>query len=295
LYGFYGDELTNKYYLATVDLASGSYSILKEVPGLSAVYIMIFDSIHQQLIIAGVDSASYQRLYIADTRTGIIISQMLAPEIMDIQYNNNTGTLYGLVSKNGSGINMVTFDVAKGITSVISTLPGTLIGIYDGNITFDEVHNRYIINAGDTLGVSSLYSIDAATGNVIYKVPAPTTDNIDEDNIIQYRFDNVSGNLYALHWEAHTKRNTDSGSTNPPHPFIVYPNPVTGNGRIILDTVYSEVVFMLYDVLGRLVRMQKSSNASFINISKGGLASAVYFYKIAVNKKVIATGKLIVE
>jgi hypothetical protein len=200
-----------------------------------------------------------------------------------------------LLSNGGNGFSLVSFDIAAAATDFISNLPAEIEGIYDGNTTFDDIHNRYIINASDTNAVSFLYSIEASSGSEIYKIPVPTTDNVNLDNIIQYRFDNVSGNLYALHWEAHTQPNTDSGGTTQTKPFFVWPNPLTGSGKIVLDSVYNAATFMLFDARGRLVQVATAGNASVINISKGYLANAIYFYNIFCDNKLKASGKLLVK
>jgi len=294
LYGFYGEGQAK--YLSTIDITTGSYSIIKAIPGLTIVYSMVFDSVHRQLVFAGIDVNGAEMLYAADAVTGDVINKMQAPGITDIRYNNNLKVLYGLSSKPGTGFQLASYDIAKNQITPISILPRQFAGLYEGNTTFDNIHNRYIINAQDSIGTSFLYSVDAATGNIVYKVAEPETNNVDLDNIIQYRFDNVSGNLYALHWEAHTLHDTiptDPG-TGPP-PFIIYPNPLGGNGRVALDTVYNNVTFMLYDALGRLVKVVRGSNTSYINVSRGNLASAVYFYRIICNQKIKATGKLVIE
>ncbi|MGQ0829474.1 MAG: T9SS type A sorting domain-containing protein [Bacteroidota bacterium] len=78
--------------------------------------------------------------------------------------------------------------------------------------------------------------------------------------------------------------------------FNLYPNP--NNGTMHLNyTLRNEQkgVFEIYDLLGKKqVEYQLQQNTSSVTISEAMLNNGIYFYKILVNDKLVATDKLVI-
>jgi hypothetical protein len=70
----------------------------------------------------------------------------------------------------------------------------------------------------------------------------------------------------------------------------VYPNPATDNISITLPENVSQVVFILYDMQGKILLHQEVSNQESVVVNK--LAAGAYIYNLRTNKQ-IYQGKLI--
>ena len=159
--------------------------------------------------------------------------------------------------------------------------------------------------AADDNGKAIIYSIDVTTGNIIDTFTANFSNAEDKDNVIQYRYDNSVGILYALHWEAHTVKDTTSDTDTIPHTdstgnpshhfFTIYPNPFSESAKIQFDKMYHEVFVILYSEVGQILRIQKQNNISSMGIKRGNLASAPYYFKIICDKVFLGSGKILIE
>lgn len=82
----------------------------------------------------------------------------------------------------------------------------------------------------------------------------------------------------------------DSGNS-----FIVYPNPFRDFCNITLNSVYSHIELNLYDSFGRQVRSRKYQGVNQIYIERENLEGGLYIYKLTFEKKVISSGKLLLQ
>jgi gliding motility-associated-like protein len=64
--------------------------------------------------------------------------------------------------------------------------------------TFDEINNRYSFCGTNNNSINYLYTLDASNGHIIYNPPFPTFSNASY-NLIETRYDNSTGKLYALY------------------------------------------------------------------------------------------------
>ena len=96
---------------------------------------------------------------------------------------------------------IVTVDPTTGVHTKIDSIQGVKWITLFNYSTFDKINGRFIFRGGDAGSNWALYTIDVTTGNIIYNPPFPVLVN-SADNIIELEFDNSSGMLYALHWDA---------------------------------------------------------------------------------------------
>ena len=75
---------------------------------------------------------------------------------------------------------------------------------------------------------------------------------------------------------------------------VIYPNPFSETATISTD-VQGDLLFSLYDLLGREVMRIKEERSNSIVISRGVLPSGVYFYRLRTSEIILATGKLVIE
>jgi len=78
--------------------------------------------------------------------------------------------------------------------------------------------------------------------------------------------------------------------------YKVYPNPATSDVIIELNTLHNDdIYFQLYDLEGRMLNKVSMKGKTKITISRNGLQSGIYIFRIITNQSVTGAGKLIFE
>ena len=78
--------------------------------------------------------------------------------------------------------------------------------------------------------------------------------------------------------------------------YRVYPNPATNDVNIELNTVHNDdIYFQLYDLEGRMLNEVSMKGKTRITISRNGIQSGIYIFRIITNQSVTGAGKLIFE
>jgi len=282
------------YSFVTFNIQSGIYSPITNIP-LETISEFVLDDANHRIIINGTYNGNLV-LMTMDILTGNIISRVPFTNIQSMVYNNLTNKLYGLSSRiTSANTNIITvgiIDPNTGIFSQMADLPPEVQGIVQGNETFNENNNTYIFAASDNSGNTSLYSIDGVTGSVIYKAPVSITNKIDADNLIQFRFDNTSGKLYALHWEAKSVKPSFDSSCKLDIQTKLYPNPFSDFLIVEKNPTICKVRMNLYNTLGQiLIQSQINDGKNEIHLQR--LPKGVYFYKFISDANTTLTGKII--
>ena len=135
--------------------------------------------------------------------------------------------------------------------------------------------------------------MDVINGNIVSNPPFPVLADPD-DNVVELQFDNASGSLYALHWEANTITSVPRGNSDQ-HLFTPHPIPMTGSSKIALDKCYSEVMVIMYNASGEVVSREVQLNTSGISIQRNGLPPGVYFISLICDHKNIRSVKITIE
>lgn len=78
--------------------------------------------------------------------------------------------------------------------------------------------------------------------------------------------------------------------------FSIYPNPFSTTATIKIEqaTMYSNLVFEMFDMAGRKVTTKLLVNAE-TTLNKGDVANGVYMYKVTNGSETLATGRLVVQ
>jgi len=295
LYGLTISSGTN-YALVSVDVNSGAYTTLTTIGGVQVISdeIMI-DNNNHRLFLNCLDTGGGFSLACIDAVNGNIISRVPFKKMNDLQYDNTTNKLYGLYGMSGQW-QLAEVSISTGLISVIGNLPPDLSGILQGNSTFDEKNHRFIFAGADNGGTPSLYSIDAATGTVIYKTPVPaSSNNVDKDNVIQFRYSNSLNQLYALHWKAHPDT-VIATSTSSDNDTKVYTSSQGGNLLIYNKPTTSYPVRMsFYTTLGQVIIENRLLTEGLNKIALPTLASGIYFYKLYSANGILRSGKVFIN
>ncbi|HEY0978913.1 MAG TPA: T9SS type A sorting domain-containing protein [Flavobacteriales bacterium] len=100
------------------------------------------------------------------------------------------------------GEHLVTVDPASGIHTIVGGIEGVhWVQTMPATSVFDEVNGRFIFQGTGDGTPSQLYSVDALDGSLIHQPNFPQGTSVG-DNIVELQFDNSTGTLYGLHWDA---------------------------------------------------------------------------------------------
>ena len=305
LYGLHWDNSEDREYLVSIDPTTGAFTKIDSLAGVKHITIMprytTFDDKNHRYIFRGEDANGDARLYTVDAPTGSILSNPLFPisgggdNIAELQYDEASGNVYGLHWDNSENTEyLISVDLTTGFFTKINPLPGVkTIALTPGYTTFDEQNHRFVFRGGDDNGQWHLYSVDVATGNIALSPIFPTS-LAPGDNVVEPRFDNSTGILYALHWDANIF------VTNTNNPFNdsrlkVSPNPFSDYCTITLNKSYREVVVFVYNSAGQVVKKHVGNNTSAMTISRDDLPSGTYFISITADHFHIKTVKAIIQ
>ncbi len=224
LYGIYADTTfaVGGASFVSVNQTNLSYSIISHfnIKGLTSD--ATFDDLNHRYIFPAIDSLNNKRLFCLDAVTGNVISNpLLSDNVGGIKFDNSSGNLYGLEWDNGSLTEyFVSINIATGNTTIISSIPS--VNPNYNYSTFDEINKRYTFVWTNSSNSNYLYTINATNGLVISNPSFPAL--INPYNLIEFRYDNSTGNLYALHWGPIDEFNGIEEIYNA-NSLNIYPNP----------------------------------------------------------------------
>ena len=274
------------YSLATINVQTGNYAVIDTL-NVDGVNEMVVDDLHKVIYMKGTLNGNLQT-FTVNTLTGEVVKSVAA-NTFNLVYDNSRGKLYGI----SPDLLFGSLDPSTGIFTPINALTSDVIGITQGNATFDEKDQVYIFTASDNQGESFLYSINAITGSVVHKSAVSLANDISIENLIQYRFDNSSQILYALHWEPKMNPMDQDSSCNLNMKIHLYPNPCSDILIIDKDPTKCKVSLDLYNALGQLLLTGKVINDGRNELKLLYLPHGVYFYEFYSNGKRLLTGKIL--
>jgi type IX secretion system substrate protein len=277
LYSATGNVLT----LASLDIATAAATTITTftVSGCGGGNTFFDEANHAYVM---QNSGSF---YSVNVNTGSITTTPASTVFSEMQFDNTTGTPYGLVQA-GSSIYLVKINVSNGTYVTIDTLPS---GGYNSlGFSFNETNHIYLYVNGN-----NLYSINVNTG-VISSTLFPV--GISMINF-EMQYDNSSNILYSLQWgtlpsAAGIEHITNSTELN------IYPNP--NNGSFVIEPIPSltlpqgkGTLVQVYDINGKLVLTQTINGKTSIDASS--LNEGVYNISIQSNEGVVNKRLVIVR
>ncbi len=305
--------INNIFSLVLVDQTAGTYSTITDIPGIYAVADLVIAESDQLLYVRAIDNNPNIGIITISLNTGSIVSHVSAPQVFSLVYDNVSHKIYGLAGRPGASpgftiISICTIDPTTGTHADIADLP-TIEGIVaSDHQAFNENDHVYYF-AGKEFNVPGifLYSINVLNGNVMNQAHVPASGGIGADNLIFFRHDNQSGQMYALLWEANTV------VPPPPPPPVIPPviiTPVDSSCRMDIQTkVYSKaaghvlvvdkkvtsckVSMNVYNMAGQLMLKNIIVNDGYNEIPLSNFATGVYYYKFISEGRVLLAGRFL--
>lgn len=302
----------DKFYLATLNKTTGNYTLINNIPGIDGVSQFIIDEANQTMIIRAADHNPNYAIWTISLATGNIIYHVTTKGISNLQYDKKTGKIYALIGRPGATpgsfeiMSTCTVDPVTGIVSVIADVPG-MTNLVAGHSTFNEnAHVFFFTGIEQTLPVI-LYSVDVNTGNVISKPAIPFSSGITVDNLVFFRYDNLSDKLYGMHWEAKTIIITPppGGGGGGGGPAAVdssckidiktkiYPNPTGDKLTVDKKPTICKVTMNMYNTVGQLILRDKKINDGKNDVLLSNLSAGIYYYEFISDNKRLLTGKFL--
>ena len=287
--------------LVSVNPTTATYSIIRNIPNLSSVSKLIVDELHNRFIILGPDNIGNLTLMTMDISNGNVISQVPTPKINNLVYNKLTDKFYAISNRNGIPPNnpyifsISSIDPNTGTILNIADIPN-LAGLTSGSETLDEKHGLYFF-AGFEWNYTSnfLYTIDISNGTIIHKPSIHMKGTIDEDNLVEFRFDNNIEKLYALFWEAKTiipPSSTIDSTCRLGNETKIYPNPFNKSLFVNKKVTTCQVFMNIYNTLGQLIVKDMKIKDGLNEITLSNLSAGVYYYKFVSNGNTLLSGKV---
>ena len=287
LYGIHWTSALSNADFVSINPSTLAYTVIKHINLSGIGNDVTFDDVNHRYIFGADDSLGTHRLFTLDAVTGNIIfmPQLALGSIAGIQFDNSSGNLYGI---HVDGFSLIgTFNkinIINGNVTLIDTIQADLTGggTSMGYYTMDEINNRYTFSGVDVNNIHHLTTLDASNGHIIsnpaFPVFAPTY------NLIETKYDNTTGNLYALHWGPYGEttgiKNYSQNSDN----INIFPNPT--NDQFFIETITTDKLTVdLYDVNGRHVFSACISDKENINVTS--LDNGAYTLTIKTADRVI--------
>ncbi len=212
VFGIFQDNQPGILTLSEIDPVTGEViqNDLIEGVGAYAMGSSTFDQTNRYYIFLGVDTAGQKRFVVRDVvNHQTVYSPVSNITVNDFQYDMNAQKMYALgyyptdsvLIDTLNGIyqyefasRLMAIDIQTGTADQRALLPN-LKAFPVGNSTFDANNGRYIVSAFDSLSITRLFVIDAATGEVISQTPVNITNG---QHLNEIEYNNEDNKLYGI-------------------------------------------------------------------------------------------------
>jgi len=298
LYGLHWVGASTSVDFISINTSNFNYTSIGTINNLSGQSNdATVDEINHRLIFSA-DDGSNHCLFSVDA-TGNVVSKPQFPtgeSFRGFAFDNSSGILYGLRWSDTQPTVFVTINPANFNYTIIDTIPYHLTGgIAMGYPTFDEANKRYTFAADDSNNNRHLYTVDATNAQVISSPSFPTFTV--PHNLIETKYDNSSGKLYALHFGHDSElTSVEEPRTDAETTLTLFPNPSPGVFTVIsLEKVIGIEVFNVMGErmiigdrrIGNSQQMNNSNSYSF-PIDLSSQPEGVYFVHIRTGRGFVA-------
>jgi hypothetical protein len=290
-----------QYHLATLNKTTGSYTLINSIPNIDGVGEFIIDEANQTMIIRAVDHNPNFAIWTISLATGNIIYHVPTKGLSDLHYDKKTRKIYALVGRPGPTpgspgiLSICTVNPATGVVSIIADLP-VVGGLFSGHSTYNENDQVYLFTGVEQPPQALLYSVDVSSGNIISKPGIPTSGVLTKDNLIFFRYDNLSNKLYGLLWEAKTIITPPvaiDSSCKIDIKTRIFPNPTGNKLTIDKNPTICKVTMNMYNTIGQLVLRGKNIHDGYNEVLLSHLSAGIYYYEFISDNKRLLTGKFL--
>ncbi len=294
LYGI--THASGVYNLISINPVTGAYTTIRQIKAMkSLAEEMIIDQTNQRIFFNCLDSTSRFSLISVDF-SGNLLSQVSMPNTTGLQYDHTTNMIYGLRLNYPTSQHLIKVDPSSGAITNIASLPEEVVGLLQFSTTFNEAHQQYIFASSGKNGDARLFSVDVKSGAIVHSTPAPVSSNaVDKDNLIQFRYSNSLKRLYSLHWKAF-----DNLSTSPlacaqnVNTKMVFNR--SGNFLAVDKSITTcDVRMTLYTGTGKAVFSGKLLQNGYNKIQLPYLVAGVYYYTLFSGTSFVQGGKLLIN
>jgi hypothetical protein len=292
--GLHWDAATETEYFIHFDAMDGSWQNIAVMPDVQWVRARItVDDINGRCFLQLSDSLRNWTLRTVDVHSGEVLASVPFPQVQGnvvcLEYSEELETLVGLhwdsIAKTEY---LVHINPLVGQMSIVGAIPDVK-WIQPSNVTFDQLHNRYIMVGADEDFNGWFITLDATTGELISKSDFPVFENI-YDNLWMVEHDKVSDTIYALRWEMETPF---SYYQNPIE--LLYPNPTRDHAGLVLKANYEEVLLFVHNTSGQLLWKNQYRYMKEVPVDVSSLSAGVYYLSTVCNRVYNGTTKLVVQ
>lgn len=297
IYGLHWDADLAKEYLATIDETTGEVSIVAEIPEVEYVGVGLtaFDQTNSRFIFTGLAN-DVARIYTLDT-SGNILSSPFAPGGVGVStwgyfFNNAEQVIYCVyITNDGDSKYFATINPSTAEVTTLFPLEG-VNGFSFGLSAYCELNNTYTFVGSNTDGNAALFVADL-TSETYFEADFWLPQDLNTgDNIIEFEYDQNSGELYALHWQANTP--VVGIDSNGLEEVLIYPNPASDCIYIQTNRAIGSLQARIWDLTGRLVQQTKIANA-ITGLDIANLPAGVYNMELSDDSNYRMTKKIVVN
>lgn len=177
---------------------------------------------------------------------------------------------------------LVSVDIADGKVDQIAYIPDVLFISGFSYHTIDQVNDLYYFRGGrETESTMRLYAINFKSGEIVSDPYFPIYDD-ESDFIHELEYDNTTGTMYALHWDAYTILNTERDKEDS-QLFIIYPNPAKNDIVVYPYGVFDNTEIIINNIYGQIVKKETIKNNMQIILKRDHFSNGIYFISVFYN------------
>lgn len=293
LYGIYSNA-NSQFFSAWIEPLTGNVHLKCLLTGMSgyAAGVNTFDEIHHRMIFEGVINGT--GMITVDARTGQLLGSCSSCFGI-LEYDNSTDHLYGIYPGISTAFDSI--DALTGAQHLISYLPNE--SFYQNGISaIDEPNNRFIFCGHSAQNNhDSLFVLDLQTGNILSQQYYAYANSaiFTVQNLISFSFDQLSGELYALHWGDKDDNTSGINSLIENETLQIMPNPCSQEVMVNFNSTYENINVKIYNALGELVGNENDNEASSLKINTSNWPGGIYFFSVSADGQTKGVQKVVVQ